>query len=180
MAAEVSNNPLIINSPFKEPTQHYTLGADESDLKLVHSRRPASYVVLRSDSDNDQGQIIPIVLANQIREKVSAWRAADYPGTTRITKELLHYWNSSEEGAHNRLFFCQIEAAETLIYLNEAPESDRRGLDIPSSGGQFQRLCSKMATGTGKTVVMAMVIAWQVLNKASYTLRPLRFPIVKK
>ena len=42
------------------------------------------------------------------------------------------------------------------------------GIDIPGDGGPFTRLCCKMATGSGKTIVMAMVIAWQVLNKVAY------------
>src|SRR5207302_8215815 len=67
-----------------------------------------------------------------------------------------------------RFFFCQLEAIETLIWLTEAPTSERVGIDVPSDSGPFTRLCSKMATGSGKTVVMAMLIAWQVLNKITY------------
>jgi len=55
-----------------------------------------------------------------------------------------------------------------LIWLTEAPASDKVGIDIPSDGGAFTRLSSKMATGSGKTVVMAMLIAWQVINKVTY------------
>ena len=67
-----------------------------------------------------------------------------------------------------KLFFCQIEAIETLIWLVEAPSSERQGLEIQGDGSSFQRLCSKMATGSGKTIVMAMLIAWQAINKATY------------
>lgn len=84
------------------------------------------------------------------------WRAKSGP--------LFH--NSQER--ENRLFFCQLEAIETLIWLTEAPASDKVGIDIPSDGGAFSRLCYKMATGSGKTVVMAMLIAWQVINKVTY------------
>ena len=62
----------------------------------------------------------------------------------------------------------QLEAIETLIWLTEAPASEKVGIDIPSDGGSFSRLCSKMATGSGKTVVMAMLIAWKVINKVTY------------
>ena len=55
-----------------------------------------------------------------------------------------------------------------MIWLTEAPASDKAGIDIPSDGGAFTRLSSKMATGSGKTVVMAMLIAWQVINKVTY------------
>jgi type III restriction enzyme len=65
------------------------------------------------------------------------------------------------------LFFCQLEAMETLIWLTEAPAAERVGVAIPSDGSAFQRLCCKMATGSGKTVVMAMLVAWQVLNKVT-------------
>jgi type III restriction enzyme len=60
-----------------------------------------------------------------------------------------------------------LEAIETLIWLTEAPEADRTGIEIQSDGGAFSRWCSKMATGSGKTIVMGMLIAWQVLNKVA-------------
>ncbi len=84
------------------------------------------------------------------------WRAKSGP--------LFH--NSQER--ENRFFFCQLEAIETLTWLTEAPASEKVGIDIPSDGGAFTRLSSKMATGSGKTVVMAMLIAWQVINKVTY------------
>jgi type III restriction enzyme len=62
-------------------------------------------------------------------------------------------------------FFCQMEAVETAIWLTEAPDHEKQGIDIQSDGSLWQRLCLKLATGTGKTVVMAMLIAWQTLNK---------------
>jgi len=61
-----------------------------------------------------------------------------------------------------------LEAIETLIWLTEADLAERQGIVIPGDGGLFRRLCSKMATGTGKTIVMGMVICWQVLNKVTY------------
>ena len=68
----------------------------------------------------------------------------------------------------NQFFFCQLEAIETLIWFVEAHESEKQGITIPSDGGAFQRLVCKMATGAGKTIVMAMLIAWQVINKVTY------------
>src|SRR3972149_479258 len=65
-------------------------------------------------------------------------------------------------------FFCQLEAVETLIWLTEAPAAERVGIEIPGDGGAFMRQCCKMATGSGKTIVMAMVIAWHILNKVAY------------
>jgi type III restriction enzyme len=55
-----------------------------------------------------------------------------------------------------------------LVWLTEAPASERVGIEVPSDGGPFARLCCKMATGSGKTILMSMVIAWQVLNKVTY------------
>jgi len=95
------------------------------------------------------------------------WKLDGYPGVSGITNRLLEHWNDAE-GRENRFFFCQIEAIETLIWLLEAPDSEKVGLYIPSDGGEFIRLCSKMATGSGKTIVIAMLIAWQVLNKVTY------------
>ena len=69
--------------------------------------------------------------------------------------------------ARSGCFSARIEAIETIIWMTESDESDRAGLDVPGDGGEFRRLCLKMATGTGKTVVMAMLIAWQALNKAA-------------
>jgi len=77
-------------------------------------------------------------------------------------------WRDPEQRESKRFFFCQLEAIETLIWLTESPASERVGISIPSDGGAFPRVCSKLATGTGKTIVMAMVVAWQVLNKVTY------------
>lgn len=88
---------------------------------------------------------------------------------TGITRRLLEHWNNPEQrDSSKRFFFCGLEAMETLIWLTEGPASERVGIAIPSDGGGFQRLCCKMATGSGKTVVMAMLVAWQVLNKVAY------------
>ena len=161
---------LIINSPYEEPTKHWNYDRQKRLFDLVDGRRSAGYVVASSDSKafDDPGVFQEIYLVNRIRFRVKKWRNAGYPGVTGITKRLLNYWNDPEESASKRFFFCQLEAAETLIWLAEASQSEKVGLDIPSDGGIFSRLCAKMATGSGKTVVMAMVIAWHVLNKVTY------------
>ena len=81
------------------------------------------------------------------------------------TKHLLEHWRNPEDFETRRFFFCQLEAVETLIWLTEASAADKVGIEIPSDGGAFRRLCAKMATGSGKTIVMAMAIAWHILNK---------------
>jgi hypothetical protein len=76
---------------------------------------------------------------NQIRPRVKAWREAGYPGITGITKRLLEHWNNPDEREH-QFFFCQLEAMETVIWLAEAPASEKVGIDIASDGGAFTRL----------------------------------------
>lgn len=165
--ARTTIDRLIINSPYEEPAHHWRYDRATRTFDLVKGRRPAGYVVATPGSKafDDPGIFVEIPLVNQIRPRVKAWRAAGYPGVTSITKRLLEHWRDPER--NQRLFFCQLEAVETLIWLTEAPESERVGIDIPGDGGAFARQCCKMATGTGKTIVMAMVIAWQILNKAA-------------
>ena len=161
---------LIINSPYKEPFHYWSYDRETRSFTLKEGRRPAGYVIAseNSKSFDDPGVFIEIPLVNTIRPRVRTWREAGFPGVTGITKRLLEHWHNPEEREHRRFFFCQLEAIETLIWLTEAAESEKIGIEIPSDGGLFKRLCSKMATGSGKTIVMAMLIAWQVLNKVTY------------
>ena len=160
---------LIVNSPYREPEQYWHYHRTTRLFDLMEGRRPAGYVVASPDSRgfDDPGVFVRIPLVNRIRERVKQWRQAGYPGVTGITKRLLDHWNERQTADDQRFFFCQLEAAETLIWFAEAPSGDRVGIEVPGDGGNFQRLCAKMATGSGKTVVMAMVIAWQVLNKVA-------------
>jgi len=161
---------LIVNSPYVEPAQHWSYNRESKSFSLTDGRRPAGYVVASGASQayDDPGEFVEIPLVNQIRPRVRAWREAGYPGATGITRRLLEHWNDEEEFEARRFFFCQLEAAETLIWFREAPEADKVGIVVPTDGGAFERLCAKMATGSGKTIVMAMLIAWHVLNKVTY------------
>ena len=161
---------LIISSPYEEPAEHWSYRRERQIFFRKAGRRPAGYLISTegSRSFDDPGHFVEIPLVNRIRSRVRAWREAGYPGTSGITKRLLDHWTDPEEFETRRFFFCQLEAAETLIWLTESPAVDWVGLDIPRDGGPFRRLCSKMATGSGKTVVMAMVIAWHILNKVVY------------
>ena len=167
--AQTTIDTLIINTPYQKPARYWNYDRENRLFSLMDGRRPAGYVVAseRSRSFDDPGRSIEIPLVNKIRPRVKEWRDAGYAGVTGITRRLLDYWNDPKE-RDNRLFFCQLEAIETLIWLSEAPAAEKVGLDIPGDGGLFTRLCSKMATGSGKTIVMAMLIAWQVLNKVTY------------
>lgn len=160
---------LIICNPYEKPKQHLSYNREIRKFELVEGRRRAGYIVASEASQafDDPGHFIPLEEVNKIRERVDKWRDADYPGITTVTKELLEHWKNPD--SEPRLFFCQIEAIETLIWLIEAPENEKQGIDIEGDGSQFQRLCSKMATGSGKTIVMAMLIAWQIINKVTYS-----------
>ena len=165
---------LIINGPYDEPKKYWRYNPLTRGFSREKGRRPAGYLKAsrRSKTADDPGTHVEIPLVNEIRPRVRAWADAGYPGVTSITRKLLEYWTDPEEFESRRFFFCQLEAAETLIWLTEAGENEKVGLDIPGDGGAFRRLCSKMATGTGKTVVMAMVIAWHILNKATFPQDP--------
>jgi len=117
----------------------------------------------------------PTPIINEIRQYVDDWRRLPNPDQWHVqpaTARLLQYWRRHRfEGI--RPFFCQVEAVETIIWLSEvAPGLGRRGrrfLDhIEGANAQANpdllRLAMKMATGSGKTTVMAMLIAWQTVN----------------
>jgi type III restriction enzyme len=160
---------LIINSPHKEPSYYWYYEREHRVFEKREGRRPAGYIVATpgSQSFDDPGEFVEIELANKIRPRVKAWRESGYPGVTGTTLRLLKHWQDPEERKERRFFFCQLEAIETLIWLTEAPNTDKTGIDIPTDGGSFSRWCNKMATGTGKTIIMSMLIAWQVLNKVA-------------
>ncbi|HUG70238.1 MAG TPA: DEAD/DEAH box helicase family protein [Pirellulaceae bacterium] len=161
---------LILNTPFEEPSKYWSYDRKYMIFTQMDGRRPAGYIVATPDSQgfNDPGQFVELGLVNQIRPRVKAWREANWPGATGITRRLLEHWHDPNQREGMRFFFCQMEAIETLIWLTEAPAVEKQGIDIPSDGGPFPRWCAKMATGSGKTIVMAMVVAWQTLNQVTY------------
>lgn len=160
---------LIINSAFREPEHHWKYDLNGQRFIKEPGRRPAGYFIAGQGSNqyNDIGQFIELPLVNKIRPRVKAWREAGYPGVTGVTKKLLDHWNDKDARQY-QFFFCQLDAMETLIWLSEAPAAQKVGIDIPSDGGAFRRLCTKLCTGGGKTTVMAMLIAWMVCNKVAY------------
>ena len=158
---------LIINSPYDEPKKHWKYISDTQEFELVEGRRAAGYwkATQRNVTNvEDPGEFVTIDIVNIIRPRVRKWREAGYPNCTGTTRKLLQYWNDKDQ-REQRFFFCQMEAIETAIWLTEVPENEKQGIEIQGDGSDWQRLCLKLATGTGKTVVMAMIIAWQALNK---------------
>ena len=170
----------IQNSPFDEPERHWHIREGEMP-ELRHGRRPALYYYrpprsgAEGDAAADVGTAIELKLVNRIRERLRQWREAAWPGATRTTRELLEYWR--RDGRQQRLFFAQLEAAETIVFLAEARGDFRQGIEIPPDEPSdesradgytgFRRYACKMATGSGKTTVMGMLAAWSILNKAA-------------
>lgn len=113
----------IINSPYDEPAEHWNIQEGESPERRP-GRRPAGYFYRDpkappgDDEHAARGTWQELKLVNLIRERVKQWCSQGYPGVTRTTLDLLNYWR--REGRQHRLFFAQLEAAEAIIFLNEA------------------------------------------------------------
>jgi type III restriction enzyme len=182
MADIIIQNP-VINSPFEEPARFFEFG-DRGITGVVYEgkRRESSYFVpiaagrrqtaqLTLEAEWTKDRLRANDLVNRIRDRVAAWRKGRYHGTTQTTARLLNYWNAPDRD--RRLFFCQLEALETAIYLAEVAgkvgdawiENDLRAANATGGNPDLFRVALKMATGSGKTVVMGMLIAWQALNK---------------
>lgn len=181
--AAVIDEP-IINPPYDEPRYFWdTINWETHEQKppeKKEGRRPAGYFYNPKGKAGTgsllEEEFVGLRSVNEIRRRVKEWRERGYQGVTPVTRKLLEHWN--REDCEPRLFFCQREAAETMVWLTESHPADRQGLITETVEGErvpleqahhpFVRYCCKMATGTGKTVVMAMIIAWQALNKKHY------------
>lgn len=100
---------------------------------------------------------------NRLRDEVREWRGVGYPGTALVTRRCLEWWFERDEERLKQgkgFFFCQQEAIETLIYLYEV----QRQRKMPETG-DLLRYALKLATGTGKTLVMALAVVWSTLHK---------------
>ena len=169
----------IINTPYETPTWHWSLDTEFRACEPVLSgRRPSgAYLSVpmpqaqQNSLDLTNGhksclQIDPHRQINQIRTAVQKWRDAGYPGATTSTMALIDHWNNPDTDGLQP-YFCQRDAVETAIFLTEAADDRRR--PFVSCLGQLNeqhndgipRIALKLATGTGKTLVMAMLILWQ-------------------
>lgn len=176
----VIENP-VINSPFNLPNRHFRFTDEGITSEIVESRRRSAYFIPVPQPKKKNKQLsLELDLyglerreenhfINQIRERVANWRGG-YAGVTSTTRRLLEYWQDEER--EKKLFFCQIEALETAVYITEAASklgdhfitNELRNRNSEANPLLY-RMAYKMATGSGKTVVMAMIIAWQALNK---------------
>ncbi|MCX7779881.1 MAG: DEAD/DEAH box helicase family protein, partial [Negativicutes bacterium] len=180
-------NP-VITSPFAEPERHFIFDDNGITSEIADGRRPSCYYIpipkpkkkltkqeelafeqeySMKNSRRRENQFI-----NELRAKVRLWRLKGYQGLTNgVTRRLLEYWRNPARD--KKLFFCQIEVLETAIYITEvaAKIGDTYTVNTlaamnAEANSTLERMAFKMATGSGKTVVMAMLIAWHVLNKA--------------
>ena len=127
VADSTIQNP-IINSPFIEPSRHFRFGEQGITSDIVETRRVSAYFVpiaqpkkkgqqLKFDTEWTSDRLEENRLVNLIRERVGAWRRGGHVGVTATTARLLEYWR--DPAREKRLFFCQIEAVETAIYIAE-------------------------------------------------------------
>lgn len=181
MPPVVIENP-VLNSPYLEPERHFKFTDDGITNEIMAQRRVSSYFVpippARKRAADTQlsfnewtnDRVKPNDFINRIRGRVNVWRQGGYASVTRTTARLLEHWNDKDRD--KRLFFCQIEALETAVYIAEAAKKfgdhwidDELRTSNADANPELFRIAFKLATGTGKTNVMAMLIAWQALNK---------------
>ncbi|MBR1420524.1 MAG: DEAD/DEAH box helicase family protein [Selenomonadaceae bacterium] len=160
---EQLKNSLVINSAYKEPARHLEYDESQKTYRIKDGRRQAGYK-FQAPSKGKKSiaaeYFVPLDRVNELRNLIKKWRESNYPGITPITRTLLEYWKRPDRSP--KFFFCQLEAIETLIYLTEIQPDFK----IPPDGlKHFQRLCTKLCTGGGKTIVMAMLIAYMACNK---------------
>lgn len=177
------SNP-ILNSPYDLPAAYFEIGSKGPTGKVLDGRRPSeSFIpVPTSRKGRDDQEALDFdatgerreanTLINDIRREVGLWRANNWNGVTPYTSRLLTHWAARAPERDDAVLFCQREAAETAIFLAEVAgrhgSADYRRRLEPENASHndgLPRVGLKMATGTGKTVVISMLIAWQTINK---------------
>lgn len=173
---------VVICDAYAEPNKHYQL-LPGGRSKLIEGQRRPSMRYLASAKDA-KGGLAGVVgkeaglfedmvasleqqndFVNNLRDEVRAWRDGGYQGDSlaMVTRRLLEWWFDRDEerkAEGKRFFFCQREAIETVIYLYEVKNRHK----MPETG-DLLRYALKLATGTGKTMVMALLITWATLHK---------------
>src|SRR5206468_2537440 len=181
-------NP-ILNNPYREPEWHYATNLEgELDYEKIEPGRRIFTGEIQTIPVPQRSQLSLVEVneyaareyanhvVNLLRREVGGWRKSGYRGTTRLTGELLNFWfNNKERDFTQSLFFAQQEAIETAIYMNEIAEKSNMGQRLLSDLEKAQietdrlpRIAFKMATGTGKTVVMGALIVYHFFNRREY------------
>ncbi len=193
-----SDNPILNNPYLEPTLHYATIvdGDDRGSLdynRVVDGRRifnpehegqaiPSRHTGQMTLMEvNDYAETYGGHVINLCRKEVGKWRIEKYPNTTRVTKELLNYWFLNPERlVTKKLFFAQQEAVETAIWMNEVAEKSNAGQHIlnllrqgqqtvsEDAADQLPRMAFKMATGSGKTVVMACLICYHYFNRQEY------------
>lgn len=139
MASQPIANP-VINSRFTEPARHFRVIDGQVSGEIDERRRPSEFFVPVAKPKKASPQLAlqfgagirqqPNEIVHEIRQSVERWRIQGYPHTTAVTKDPLAHWRAEDRS--RRLFFCQLEAAETAIYLVEAAEKigDMKALNL--------------------------------------------------
>jgi type III restriction enzyme len=160
----VTDQNPIISDPYREPTEHWEFGEGAPEVKP--GRREAGYIppAPKGEQLSVTDELIRLPHVNVLRERVKRWRedGDGYQGATQVTKELFREWFDPEREL--KPFFAQREAMETIAFLTEAPSDQLQGIELEGHE-DYGRWAVKLATGAGKTLVMAMVIAWSGINK---------------
>ncbi|MDQ3698959.1 MAG: hypothetical protein M3373_13210 [Gemmatimonadota bacterium] len=113
----------ILCGPYEEPAWHWLYDTTSGAASQTEGRRPASYWYRSQRTSAGQFSLLAeeerdeLPLVNALREDVKRWRKSEYEGATAVTKQLLRHWSRPDRA--RRLFFCQLEAAETVVYLTE-------------------------------------------------------------
>jgi type III restriction enzyme len=125
-------NKPILCSPYEEPREHWQYKINTDEAFRVSTRRPGAYWFKSRRTGMAQKEFgfiteeesEPLPLVNALRSDVRRWRDGGYANATRVTKQLLRHWWSKDRA--RRLFFCQLEAVEKIIYLNEVLASGKK------------------------------------------------------
>jgi type III restriction enzyme len=182
----------ILNSPYEIPKKHWELDKDgQPTQQVIPSRRKAEFFTPIPKPKKTKAQQETLLFdegkglstkeqqydttsnINEVRQHVDQWRNLN-PKLWQVTPEterLLKHWRHHQFSSL-RPFFCQVEAVETLIWLTEVAPQSSEGKKVLSllervnedANPELLRTALKLATGAGKTTVMAMVIAWQTIN----------------
>jgi type III restriction enzyme len=138
-------NPILC-SPYKEPEQHWLYDTQTGIPSKTPNRRPASYWFKTERTGSAQMSLLAeeerddLPLVNALRDDVKRWRASGWENASETTKQLLRHW--WREDRSRRLFFCQIEAAETIIYLREILAQGKRTRWTPKlTLEEYRTLC---------------------------------------